>query len=615
MCGICGITWDNKELIKRMGNACKHRGPEHEGFYVDDHVSLCCERLRIIDLSDKASQPIHNEDQTIWVVLNGEIYNFRDLRQTLEKKHDFYTNTDTEVIVHAYEEFGENCLQKLDGMFAFALWDMEKKKLLIARDRLGVKPLYYCVKSDKLLFASEIKSILQDLDVQRKLNYDALCQFVTYAYTIDGQTMFNGISELLPGHKLIFSFRDKKIKIEKYWDLQLTENTRTEEENLRMLRPLLENAIDKRRVSDAPLGALLSGGLDSSVMVALLAKLSDKPVRTFTTGFGNELDEFDEAKIVAEHCGTDHKEIMIDYSELINNLPSILWHMEFPYGRPSILSNFMVSNAIKKYVTVAYTGEGSDELFGGYNRYLIFTKNYSKQNLEQKIESISSGFFNNKKTREETFSDKVLKNYEGKTHPSKAFGEFIIKNKKYGLLNTALLFELKTEIPGAQTWRIDRTGSAHAVELREPFLDHHLVEFCVSLPEKLKISFDNSISKKYILQKLAKDILPEKIVQRKKFPWGIPFYDFFNAEFMPIAKSFIEKSIKNRRSYLNVNKINLERVSNKIIQYNGNKTKEKEIDDHVLRQTLFLFNLELWHQIFIDTSDLKNQPLSLEKLI
>ena len=232
MCGICGITWDNKELIKRMGNACKHRGPEHEGFYVDDHVSLCCERLRIIDLSDKASQPIHNEDQTIWVVLNGEIYNFRDLRESLEKKHDFYTNTDTEVIVHAYEEFGENCLQKLDGMFAFALWDMGKKKLFIARDRLGVKPLYYCIKSDKLLFASEIKSILQDLDIQRKLNYDALCQFVTYAYTIDGQTMFDGINELLPGHKLIFTFSDKKVKIEKYWDLQLTENLRSDEENL-----------------------------------------------------------------------------------------------------------------------------------------------------------------------------------------------------------------------------------------------------------------------------------------------------------------------------------------------------------------------------------------------
>ena len=366
MCGICGITWDNKELIKRMGNACKHRGPEHEGFYVDDHVSLCCERLRIIDLSDKASQPIHNEDQTIWVVLNGEIYNFRDLRESLEKKHNFYTNTDTEVIVHAYEEFGENCLQKLDGMFAFALWDMGKKKLFIARDRLGVKPLYYCIKSDKLLFASEIKSILQDLDIQRKLNYDALCQFVTYAYTIDGQTMFDGINELLPGHKLIFTFRDKKVKIEKYWDLQLTENLRSDEENLKTLRLLLENAINKRRVSDAPLGALLSGGLDSSVMVALLAKLSDKPVRTFTTGFGNELDEFDEARIVAEHCGTDHKEIMIDYSELINNLPSILWHMEFPYGRPSILSNFMVSNAIKKYVTVEEICNVFRELFGEY---------------------------------------------------------------------------------------------------------------------------------------------------------------------------------------------------------------------------------------------------------
>ena len=615
MCGICGISWTDKDLIKLMGSACKHRGPEHEGFYVDDHVSLCCERLRIIDLSDKASQPIHNEDQSIWVVLNGEIYNFRDLRKSLERKHNFYTDTDTEVIVHAYEEFGENCLQKLDGMFAFVLWDMDKKKLFIARDRLGVKPLYYCVKSDKLLFASEIKSILQDPDIQRKLNYEALCQFVTYAYTIDGQTMFDGINELLPGHKLIFTFSDKKVKIEKYWDLQLTENLRSDEENLKMLRLLLENAINKRRVSDAPLGALLSGGLDSSIMVALLAKLSDKPVRTFTTGFGNELDEFDEARIVAEHCGTDHKEITIDYSELINTLPSILWHMEFPYGRPSILSNFMVSNAIKKYVTVAYTGEGSDELFGGYNRYFIFTENYSKQSLEQKIESISSGFFNNKKTREETFSDKVLKNYNGKNHPSKAFGKFIIKNKKHGLFNTALLFELKTEIPGAQTWRIDRTGSAHAVELREPFLDHRLVEFCASLPEKLKIDFDNRISKKYILQKLAKEFLPEKIAQRKKFPWGIPFYDFFNSEFMPVAKSFIEKSIKKRRQYLNVDKINLEKVSNKIIQYKVNRSKEKEIDDHILRQTLFLFNLELWYRIFIESKDLKNQPFSLEKLI
>ena len=613
MCGICGISWTDKDLIKLMGSACKHRGPEHEGFYVDDHVSLCCERLRIIDLSDKASQPIHNEDQSIWVVLNGEIYNFRDLRKSLERKHNFYTDTDTEVIVHAHEEFGENCLQKLDGMFAFALWDMEKKKLFIARDRLGVKPLYYCIKSDKLLFASEIKSILQDPDIQRKLNYEALCQFVTYAYTIDGQTMFNGINELLPGHKLTFTFRDKKVKIEKYWDLQLTKNLQPDEENLNTLRLLLESAINKRRVSDAPLGALLSGGLDSSVMVALLAKLSDKPVRTFTTGFGNELDEFDEARIVAEHCGTDHKEIMIDYSELINNLPSILWHMEFPYGRPSILSNFMVSNAIKKYVTVAYTGEGSDELFGGYNRYFIFTENYSKQSLEQKIESISSGFFNNKKTREETFSDKVLKNYEGKTHPSKAFGKFIIENKKYGLFNTALLFELKTEIPGAQTWRIDRAGSAHAVELREPFLDHNLVEFCASLPEKLKINFDNHVSKKHILQKLAKEILPEKVARREKFPWGIPFYDFFNSEFMPVAKSFIEKSIKNRRPYLNVNKIDLEKISNKIIQYTVNRNKE--IDDNILRQTLFLFNLELWHQIFIDSKDLKNQPLSLEKLI
>ena len=613
MCGICGISWNDQNLIRLMGNACKHRGPEQEGFYVDDFVSLGCERLKIQDLSEIAKQPIHNEDKTIWVILNGEIYNFKELRQKLEKNHQFYTESDTEVIVHAYEEFGEDCVRKLDGMFAFAIWDTIRKKLFIARDRLGVKPLFYCLKSDRLLFASEIKSILQDLDVQRKLNYDALCQFVTYAYTIDGQTMFDDINELLPGHKLIFTIRDKKIKIEKYWDLQLTENLQSDKENLSMLRLLLENAINKRRVSDAPLGALLSGGLDSSVMVALLAKLSDKPVRTFTTGFGNELDEFDEAKIVAEHCGTDHKEIMIDYSELINTLPSILWHMEFPYGRPSILSNFMVSNAIKKYVTVAYTGEGSDELFGGYNRYLIYTQEKNKSTLAEKIKSIPSGFFRDKNTIEKFFSKTISGYFEGPNNPSNAFGN-IVRSSSASLLNKALFFEIKTEIPGAQTWRIDRAGSAHAVELREPFLDHKLVEFCVTIPSQLKID-PSGLGKKVILQKLATGLLPEKIVKRKKFPWGIPFYDFFKNEFLPMAEALLEKSYSHRRSYLNIDNSYVKKICEKASQVRNEQSKNTEIDDNVLRQILFLFNLELWDQLFINNDDLRNPNLSLDRFL
>jgi len=616
MCGIGGITWTDKDLIKLMGNACKHRGPEQEGFYVDDNVSLCCERLRVMDLRDIAGQPIHNEDETIWAIQNGEIYNFKTLKKELEEKaHKFYSNTDTEVLVHLYEEYGKNFVDHLDGMFACAVWDLKNKKLIIARDRLGVKPMYYWFKDNNLIFASEIKSILQYEEVERELNFSGLCQFVTYAYTIDGQTLLKNINELLPGHRLTYDISEKSLKIEKYWDLRLEKNTFAENENFDQVKKLLENAIDKRKVSDAPIGALLSGGLDSSIMVAMLAKLIDTPVRTFTTGFGNELDEFDEAKIVAEHCKTNHTEILIDFSDLTKSLPKILWHMEFPFGRPSILSNYMVSQAIKKHVTVAYTGEGSDELFGGYNRYLPFVKDNTAFERGKNLEIISSGFFKNEEFRNGTFSKNVLQHYMNKNHPSNVFGKIIQKYPEHNTLNKALLFELKTEIPGAQTWRIDRTGSAHAIELREPFLDYKLVEFSASIPPNLKINEKFNFSKKYILQKIASDLLPEKIVKRKKFPWGIPFYDYFKKEFLPIAGSIIEKSIKNKRSYLNLESIKLDSLTKKISNSNIQNSKEKEIDDNVLRQTMFLFNLELWHQIFLDQDNFKNPILNINKFV
>ena len=616
MCGICGISWTDKDLIKLMGNACKHRGPEQEGFYVDNNVSLCCERLRVMDLRDIGRQPIHNEDETVWAIHNGEIYNFRELRKGLEEKgHVFYSNTDTEVLVHIYEEYGENCVDYLDGMFAYAIWDLKNKKLLIARDRLGVKPMYYWLKNNNLIFASEIKSILQYEEVKRELNFSGLCQFVTYAYTIDGQTLLKDIYELLPGHKLTFDISEKSLKIEKYWDLKLGKNSLSEKENIGELKKILGNAIDKRKVSDAPIGALLSGGLDSSVMVAILAKLTDNPIQTFTTGFGNELDEFDEAKIVAEHCETNHTEILIDFSDLTKSLPKILWHMEFPFGRPSILSNYMVAEAIKKHVTVAYTGEGSDELFGGYNRYVQFAKDSTIFEKGKNLEMISSGFFKDEEFRNNTFSNNVLQYHMNKNHPSNAFGKIIQDYSEHNALNKALLFELKTEIPGAQTWRIDRTGSAHAVELREPFLDYKLVEFSASIPSCLKINEKCNFTKKYILQKIGSELLPEKIVNRKKFPWGIPFYDYFKKEFLHIAESVIDKSIKNKRAYLNIESIKLESLTNKISSSNIKNSKDKEIDDNVLRQTMFLFNLELWHQIFLDEDNFKNPILNINKFV
>ena len=320
MCGICGISWDDQNLIRLMGRACKHRGPEQEGFYIDQNVSFCCERLKIIDLSENAKQPLHNEDQTIWVILNGEIYNFKEIRNELENKHKFYTDSDTEVILHAYEEYGDNFLSKLNGMFAFAIYDTRKKKIIVARDRMGVKPLYYHFEDEKLTFASEIKSIFQNKEIPRVINNDALCQFLVYSYTIDNQTMFKDIKELPPGHKLEYSYTEKKIRIDRYWSLDFKENNFDESKNLEILKKLLTNAIDVRQVSDAPIGALLSGGLDSSIIVGILSKLSENPVKTFTTGFGHDLDEFNEAKLVADHCGTDHKEIVLNYSDLIKKI-------------------------------------------------------------------------------------------------------------------------------------------------------------------------------------------------------------------------------------------------------------------------------------------------------
>jgi asparagine synthase (glutamine-hydrolysing) len=615
MCGICGLTWSDSDLIRKMGNKIKHRGPEQEGFFVDEHVSLCCERLKILDLRETAKQPQHNEDSTIWVVLNGEIYNFRELREKLEYNHTFYTNSDTEVILHAYEEYGENCLEHLNGMFAFAIWDTQKKKLFLARDRLGVKPLYYSLINDDLLFSSEIKSILQHDGVERTLNYSALSQFLTYAYTIDGQTLFKNIFELLPGQKLVYYFDEKKPHISNYWNLTLQNSSDSEDIILKKLEKLLTKSIDLRLESDAPVGALLSGGLDSSIMVAILNNITDTPVKTFTTGFGHELDEYKEAKIVSEHCGTDHHEIELSYKKLTDMLPTILWHMEFPFGRPSILSNFLVSEEVKKFVTVAYTGEGSDELFGGYNRYIPFSKKNSLP-LNDKINSIPSGFFSNSEDRN-IFHESLELTSLTKNDPNIAFSKLIEKNPHHDLLNQVLLFELKTEIPGAQTWRIDRAGSAHALELREPFLDYHLVEYSASIPGNYKINFNDKIQKKFILQKLAKKFLPDVIATRKKFPWGIPYYDFFIKEFLPLAECLIDKGIKNHRPFLNSKSNHVRDLFSNVLKLDDKniKSKDIEINDRILRQIMFLFNLELWYQMFIENENITNPSLSINKYV
>src|SRR5438309_1613064 len=374
-----GETVDAAE-VRRMCQTIVHRGPDDEGIYAKGPVGLGMRRLSIIDLSG-GRQPIHNEDSSIWVVFNGEIYNFPELRKELEARgHSFYTHTDTEMIVHLYEEMGANCVQKLRGMFAIALFDERRQSLLLARDRLGKKPLHYALNDGRLFFGSEIKTILEVAPELAKINPEALLQFFNFAYIADPNTAFQGISKLPPAHLLEYS--GGRTRITKYWDLPEygTNNPGSEEECLEELEQRLAEAVRIRLISDVPLGALLSGGVDSSVVVALMARASSGPVKTFSIGFENEdFSELQYARLVARRYGTDHHEMVVNpnIAETLNKLSHM---MEEPFGDSSMIPTYYVSAMARKHVTVALAGDGGDELFAGYDRYVV---NLQRQHFDR----------------------------------------------------------------------------------------------------------------------------------------------------------------------------------------------------------------------------------------
>lgn len=540
MCGICGIVGlEDRNIIKKMADSIAHRGPDDEGYFLNDDISLGHRRLSIIDLT-QGHQPIHNEDQTLWIVFNGEIYNFQELRSDLEKKHHFYTNTDTEVIIHSYEEYGIDFIHKLRGMFAFALWDTIKKQLLLARDPIGKKPLYYYSDGHYFIFASEIKAILK-AGIQKEVNIDFLPAFLAYGYSIGEQTLFRNIKKVLPGHYLIY--KDNKIQSSSYWDINERIVNDPEHVIIAKLQQILKKSVEYRMISDVPIGAFLSGGMDSSSVVALCRPLIDYTFHTFTIGF-ETFSEFQYARIMSEYLDTEHHEIHLDSRMVEQNLEKIAWHYDEPLGDAAIINNFFLSAEAKKRVKVVIAGEGGDELFAGYINYKRKNKfrnffNYPRLNnalwtclwkspaqfdlLKKYLDFFSQPDFDHAYLHSlRVFSDFELKSLIT-INPLTIDANAIFTRNIHHPINRMIVVDCKNLLPEKYLMKADKAIMANSVEERLPLLDKDFIDFSFTIPPFLKLKNGRE---KYILKMAMKDILPSVILNREKQGFGTPIEEW-----------------------------------------------------------------------------------------
>jgi asparagine synthase (glutamine-hydrolysing) len=586
MCGIVGIHSlgapkpIDRSLLEAMKRVITHRGPDSDGFYEDpERVGLAIARLAIIDV-EGGDQPYCNEDQTIWAVFNGEIYNFRELRADLESRgHRFKSHTDGEVLVHAYEEFREDFVTRLRGMFAFSIWDAPNRRLLIARDRVGIKQLYYTICQGQLLWGSELKCLLQHRAVERKMSASALNHFLTYLYVPAPLTMFDGIHELEAGHLLVAE--GGSLELRKYWELEyaIDEKLR-EEEAAEGLRAHLEEAVKLRLISDVPLGGFLSGGIDSGAVVALMAKHSSEPVRTFSIGYegqGASFDEREYAREVAERYATRHHEFVVR-PDIVDLIPKLVRAFDQPFADSSAIPNWYLSKMTREHVTVALSGLGGDELAAGYERYrgVLLAEHVRKiprwirhgvlRPLVQWIpEGKSGGHWSGRAKRfvralDLPFEDRYLElisafnlaareelltpEVSEQIHldePRDRFRDYGQLVKHLDPLHQALFADLKLYLPGDLLTLTDRMSMAHSLEVRVPYLDHELLEYAATIPARFKL---RGMERKYILKKAVADLLSPGILHRRKMGFSVPLTVWFRRELRPFLEDVLsEESI------------------------------------------------------------------------
>jgi asparagine synthase (glutamine-hydrolysing) len=628
MCGIVGIVRPGgqsveEDVLASMCDAIRHRGPDDDGFYLRDSVGLAMRRLSIIDLAG-GKQPIANEDETAWIVFNGEIYNYLELRARLEKLgHRFRTDSDTEAIVHAYDEYGADCPKHLRGMFAFAIWDERKNELFLARDRVGKKPLLYSLApAGDLVFGSEFRALLRHPQVSRDVDYRAIHHYLSFMCVPAPLTAFGAIRKLEPGHSLRFT-RGGEIVIERYWEPDFNRKEKwTEEEAGERAVEVLRDAVRVRLMSEVPLGAFLSGGIDSSAIVALMSEESSSPVKTFSIGFEEQdFSELHHARRVAERVGADHHEFIVR-PDAMEVLPTLVEHYGEPYADSSAIPTYYVSRETRRHVTVALNGDGGDECFAGYERYaaMQLAETYRRVPaplreglIRQLVELMPSSELRRSRVRDvkrftraaslpsverylrwvsvfdsEAKDELYTGEFRERMRPHRAadfIAPWFARANGAGIVDAALLADTMTYLPNDLLVKVDIASMANSLEARSPFLDHHVIEFAASLPADLKL---RGRTTKYLLKKVLRQLVPAENLGRRKQGFGVPIGHWFRGE----MKGFLQETLLSEK-HLRRGLFRPEAVRRLVADHVAGRA------DHSHRLWTLLM-LELWFVRFID---------------
>lgn len=626
MCGIVGLVRNNgkpidEQLLARMCDAIRHRGPDDDGFYVNGPVGLGMRRLAIIDLKS-GKQPIHNQDRTSWIVFNGEIYNYLELREKLEKLgHTFYTNSDTEAIVHAYDQYGADCPKHLRGMFAFAIWNETSQELFLARDRVGKKPLLYAQIEGDLVFGSEFSALLLHPQISRDVNLEALDHYLSFMCIPAPMTAYRAIKKLEPGNWL--RWKKSEVTVQRYWQPDFSKKLKIDEQEAgEQTVEILRDAVRCRLMSEVPLGAFLSGGIDSSAVVALMSQESSERIKTFSIGFDEQdFSELHHARRVAEHVGADHHEFIVR-PDAVEVLPMLVEHYGEPYADSSAVPTYYVARETRKHVTVALNGDGGDESFAGYERYAAMQlaerycklPNFLRETVIQEVvarvpaselgrgrvkafkrflQAASlpkvdrymrwmSTFNNDLKTS--LYSDSFRQQLQG-AQPVDLLRPWFAHVNGSGIVDAALQADIMTYLPNDLLVKVDIATMAVSLEARSPFLDHHVIEFAASLPEKFKL---RGLTTKYLLKKILRQLLPSENLNRRKMGFGVPIGHWFRGTMQPFLREVLLSERATSRGLFKP-----EVVKSFIDQHARSER------DHSHQLWTFLM-LELWFQKFID---------------